>query len=87
MRKFLILISVILLSSWAAAAQTDTLRLGYSVRGRVVDADSGRPLESAHVSVPGRHHATVTNSDGVFLLKSDHPIPEVECSLVGYKYA
>ncbi len=85
MRKFLILISVILLSSWAVAAQTDTLRLGYSVRGTVVDADSGRPLESAHVSVPGRHHATVTNSDGVFLLKSDHPIPEVECSLVGYK--
>lgn len=84
MRKLLMLISLLLLG-WAAMAQTDTLRLGYTAQGKVVDAASGRALESVHVSIPGRYQATVTNADGVFVLKSDRPIAEVRCSYLGYR--
>lgn len=84
MRKFLTIISLFLLS-WTLCAQTDSVRLGFSVHGTVVDAQTGRPLEAVHVSVAGRHHATVTNADGVFVLKSDREIPEIVCSHIGYK--
>ena len=83
MRKLLMLIGLLLLG-WAAMAQTDTLRLGYTAQGRVVDASTGRALESVHVSIPGRHQATVTNADGYFVLKSDKPIDVVSCSFLGY---
>ena len=84
MRKYLTLILFALLSL-GAWAQTDSVRLGYMVRGRVRDAENGRPLESVHVSVPGRHHATVTNADGEFVLKSDRRIEAVQISYLGYR--
>ena len=84
MRKFLILI-VFVCSSAALYGQVDTVRLGYSVQGNVVDAVSGRPMESVHVSVPGRHYATVTNADGDFTIKSDQPVSEVVFSYLGYR--
>ena len=84
MRKFLILI-VFVLCSAALYGQVDTVRLGYSVQGNVVDAVSGRPMESVHVSVPGRHYATVTNADGDFTIKSDQPVSEVVFSYLGYR--
>ena len=67
MRKFLILIAFVCCSV-ALFGQVDTVRLGYSVQGNVVDAVTGRPMESVHVSVPGRHYATVTNRSGSRLL-------------------
>lgn len=84
MRKWLTLILFALLSL-AAWGQTDSLRLGYMVKGKVRDAETGRALESVHVSVPGRHHATVTNADGEFILKSDRRIEAVQFSYLGYK--
>ena len=84
MRKFLILI-VFVCCSVALYGQVDTVRLGYSVQGNVVDAVSGRPMESVHVSVPGRHYATVTNADGDFTIKSDQPVSEVVFSYLGYR--
>ena len=84
MRKWLMLILFALLSL-GAWAQTDTLRLGYSVRGKVKDAQTGRALESVHVSVPGRHFATVTNADGEYVLKSNTPIDAVLFTYLGYK--
>ena len=84
MRKLLtiILFALLSLSAWA---QTDSLRLGYMVRGKVRDSETGRALESVHVTVPGRHHATVTNADGEFVLKSDRRIEAVQFSFLGYK--
>ena len=70
-----------------ASAQEDTLRLGFSVRGKVVDATSGRAVEAAYVSVNGRNHATVTNADGVFVLRSDREIGSITVSCLGYKTA
>ena len=68
MRKFLILI-VFVFCSAALYGQVDTVRLGYSVQGNVVDATTGRPMEAVHVSVPSKHFATVTNADGDFTIK------------------
>jgi len=86
MRKLLLLLFALTVTVFAALAQQgDTLRLGYSVRGQVLDARSGRPVGSVHVTVPGRHHATVTNEDGAFVLRSDDPIGEIELSCLGYK--
>lgn len=85
MRKWLILIVGLLLAGALAQAQTDSLRLAYTVQGTVVDAENGSPLESVHVSIPGRHQATVTNADGFFILKSDQPIPSVVCSYMGFR--
>lgn len=84
MRKWLALIGLFLSCLWTQA-QTDTVRLGYSVQGTVVDQATGKPLESVHVSIPGRHQATVTNADGFFSLKSDRPFRTVECSYLGYR--
>ena len=84
MRKLLTIILFTLLSL-GAWAQTDSVRLGFMVRGKVRDAETGRALESVHVTVPGRHHATVTNADGEFVLKSDRRIEAVQFSFLGYK--
>ena len=84
MRKWFIIIAL-LLASLPLFGQADNLRMGYSVQGTVVDATTGRPLESVHVSIPGRKQATVTNADGFFILKSNQPIPVVECSYLGYR--
>lgn len=84
MRRYLFLIAFLLCST-ALFAQVDTVRLGYSVHGTVVDASSGRPMESVHVTVPDRHFATVTNADGGFTIKSDKPVTAVVFSYVGYR--
>ncbi len=84
MRKWFIIIALFLVSL-PLYSQVDSLRMGYSVQGNVVDAATGRPLESVHVSIPGRQQATVTNSDGFFILKSNQPISVVECSYLGYR--
>ncbi len=84
MRKYLILIAFLVCST-ALFAQVDSVRLGYSVHGTVVDAATGRPMESVHVSVPDRHYATVTNADGGFTIKSDQPVSEVVFSYMGYR--
>jgi hypothetical protein len=84
MRKWFIIIAYFLVSL-PLYGQVDSLRMGYSVQGNVVDAATGRPLESVHVSIPGRQQATVTNSDGFFILKSNQPISVVECSYLGYR--
>ena len=84
MRKFLSAIAVLLLSAGLALGQ-EGQGLTYIVSGTVTDAKGGKPLESVHVSIPGRHQATVTNADGYFVLKSDRQIDQVEFSFLGYK--
>lgn len=84
MRKWLLIISLFL-SCGLALAQQDSLKLGYSVQGTVVDAYSGKALESVHVLIPGKHLATVTNADGFFIIKSNQPISSVSVSCLGFK--
>ena len=84
MRKWFIIITL-LLAALPLFGQADSLRMGYSVQGTVVDAATGKPLEAVHVSIPGLHQATVTNADGFFTLKSHRPIEEILCSYLGYR--
>ena len=69
---------------WAVSSFAQP-RLDYSVRGEVKDARTGKPVAAANVTVPDRHYATVTNEDGVFVLKSDSPIRELIFTHLGYR--
>ena len=83
--KSLLLIALLALPSLKAAARADSLGLVYSVRGVVVDAQSGSRMASVAVRVSGRDYATVSNADGVFVIKSDEPIGALTFSYVGYQ--
>lgn len=72
-----------LLAGPLAFGQSDTLR--FSIRGTVVDASGGKPLGYVSVTLPGTNYATVTNQDGVFVIKSDTAPRFVSFSLMGYK--
>lgn len=87
LKKLLLSAAALLLAVPGLFAQADSLRLGFTVRGTVVDALSGHAMESVHVSVPERNYATVTNADGDFVIKSDRPIGTLVFSYVGYKTA
>lgn len=78
--KFIMLLIMTALPFMAAGQE-----LVHSVRGKVTDAATGRPVESVAVSIPGRHYATVTNADGEYVIKSDTPIRELQFSYLGYK--
>ncbi len=57
-----------------------------TIRGRVVDSETGVPLVFAGVAVQGSNVATVTNLDGEFTLKvSESETGKLEFSYVGYK--
>lgn len=84
-RRIVLILCLLAFAFGAAAQGTDSLRLGFIVRGQVVDAGSGSPMESVTVTIPGRHYATVTNADGRFVVKSDREIARVEFSFLGYK--
>src|SRR5690606_23912299 len=57
------LLTTVLATAWPAAAQ-EVGRLA----GRVVEAESGRPLEGASVTVRGTSLATVTDARGQFII-------------------
>ena len=83
MKSFFRLLTLMCLFAGPVAfGQTDSLR--YSVRGVVEDASGGKPLAYVSVSLPGTNFATVTNQDGVFVIKSDVEPRFVAFSLLGY---
>ncbi|MBR6002013.1 MAG: carboxypeptidase-like regulatory domain-containing protein [Bacteroidales bacterium] len=85
MRKTLCLIaSAILCSCLASFAQAQDSKLEFSAEGKVVDDETGRPLEGVDVGTKERGFYTVTNADGAFSIRSDSPISQVEFSLPGY---
>ena len=92
MKRFFIAL-IAMLTGVSALAQipgeeydrADSVRFRYVIHGTVLDGETGRALESVHVSLPDRHYATVTNADGAFSIKSDMPIYEIIFSYVGYR--
>ena len=85
MRLKAITLPILLLVSFLAYAQTDTQPLPFSVSGIVVDAETERPLPYVGVSFSGLKYATVTNTDGIFTLKSSVEPQTVDFTLLGYK--
>ena len=77
-----VIISVFLSVSLLAQEHTS---LPYSVQGSVSDSRTLKRIESVHVSVPGRNHATVTNAEGSFTIKSDAPITSLTFTHMGYR--
>lgn len=75
----------LLLSVAAISALAQSEKLQYSVSGKVRDAKTGTALQFVNVFMEGRHYATVTNSDGGFLIKSDIPIDTLVFSYLGYE--
>ena len=59
--------------------------LRYTVRGSVADAYTGKALPAVNISVFERYYASVSNSDGEFVIKSDTPVRQLVFSCVGYK--
>ena len=56
-----------------------------TITGRVTDAETGRPIVSARVSVTGVNIATQTNSDGVYTLRGIIPgAASIRVSSIGY---
>ena len=77
--------ALLLLGALGVRAQTDTLHLSHSVSGKVMDSRTGQMLPAVNITVPGKNYATVSNADGVFVIKSDAPIRELVFSYLGYK--
>lgn len=84
MRNFCLSFLALLLGAIPIQAQTDTLRLVYSVQGIVTDTDNGRAIEAALVTIPEQSVSTVSNADGKFIIKSAEPINSVQVSCLGY---
>lgn len=62
--------------------------VGQTIRGRVVDDDSGEPLSAASVYVRSIGKGTTSDGDGYFSLQvADGKTVELRVSYVGYKDA
>lgn len=72
-----IVISFFLVCSVAAIAQT-------TVRGRVVDGESGEPIFSANVILEGTTNGVTTDFDGQFLLPIAGYPADLQVSFIGY---
>ena len=83
--KLFLALALMTIPAFAASARPDSLNLAHSVRGTVLDARSGSRLPSVNIRVSGKDYATVSNSDGVFVIRSDEPIVELTFSSLGYK--
>lgn len=83
--RTVLLSGFLLLGAMGALAQTSKPPLRYTVRGTVSDAYTGKSLPAVNISVSERYYASVSNSDGGFVIKSDTPVRELVFSCVGYK--
>ncbi|MEA1886364.1 MAG: carboxypeptidase-like regulatory domain-containing protein [Bacteroidota bacterium] len=58
-----------------------------TIRGKIVDNETGDPLIFATIALKGTNVATVSNLDGEFILKIDVKVenPYIEVTYIGYK--
>jgi len=58
-----------------------------TIRGKLIDSESGMPLVFASVSVQGTNIATITNVDGEFAIKIGESLnaPNLEFTFLGYR--
>ncbi len=76
-RKFLIMVTLVLLQTLAVRAQNVT------VTGRVQDA-SGLPVPGASVFVPGTTRGVITDDKGSFVFEVPASTKEIKISCIGY---
>ena len=56
-----------------------------SIKGFVIDEESGEPLSAASLQIVGTYHGTVTNIYGEFILNLEAFPSEIEISYIGYE--
>ncbi len=85
-KDHLLLFLFILLSTMSSMSFAQS-KSYYEYKGKVVDENTGEPLIFATISVEGSNIATVTNSDGEFMLKvpKDKANKDLLISYIGYK--
>lgn len=84
MKKFLLLISLAItagLVSLSFTSQNET----YSLKGQVIDAQTGDPMIGASVIEDGTRNGTVTDVDGKFVLKISKKCTALNVEYVGYE--
>ncbi|MFB6231699.1 MAG: DUF5686 family protein [Salinibacter sp.] len=79
----IIALSVIFLAG-AVHAQPDTSK---TIRGRVVDAETGTPLPQANLRIADTYQGTITNANGQYTLEVDSLPATVVVRYVGYESA
>ena len=87
MIRRILIIFVLFICPVTLLAQNDVLRLAFSAEGTVVDAETGRAIESALVAISCTNNATVTNADGRFVIKSSEDFNTIQVSFLGYRTA
>jgi hypothetical protein len=87
----LVLFVIISLATASAAGSTDMntqdQQSFITLKGKVVDRETGDPLIFATIALKGTNVATVTNLDGEFILKIDEETsdPYIEVTYIGYR--
>lgn len=87
----LVLFVIISLATASAAGSTDVntqdQQSFITLKGKVVDRETGDPLIFATIALKGTNVATVTNLDGEFILKIDEETsdPYIEVTYIGYR--
>jgi hypothetical protein len=68
------------------AVQVQAQKQAYTVvRGQVTDAENKSTIPFASISVPGMPIGVRTDVDGNYELKTDKPITQIKCSVLGYE--
>ena len=80
-----LLIAALGLASVGSAHAQDTA--SKTLRGRVVDAETGRPLPQANLRIADTYQGTITNVDGRYTLELDSLPVTVVVRYVGYESA
>ncbi len=82
-----LLILSILMSVMIATPAASQEKSYFEYRGKVIDQDTGKPLVFATISIEGTNIATVSNSEGEFILKvpKDKTNQDILISYIGYK--
>jgi hypothetical protein len=57
----------------------------YTVKGKVVDANTNRPLAFVNIVINDSNKGSVTDIDGQFQLNSKNPIHKLQLSYIGYE--
>ena len=76
MTRFLALLLLILIPSWA---------FSQTISGSVIDISTGEPLAGAHVRIPDFEFGTVTNENGRFTLDVASGVYNLDITFVGYE--
>ena len=78
MKRKLLLCSLFITSTVLSFAQE-------SIKGKVFDRESNKPIPGATVVVTGTDNGTITNDEGIFMLTSEEKIESVTISCIGHK--